>query len=203
MIKIGYELPYYRGLIYELQSENIYAKWVVQRWDIYNKSYSIPELFYNFDCACFLEDVGYKRFISLLDLSEYIESDLKTSFQNNTNEITNNHNNCNNDECCTVINEIQKLINKKTELKIRIEEFNTNKELNEPLSILNIILFPDIKLKALGDYICKEKNYNELIKFTETFDFVNFDIILKYILSISFKMYLKSFVLSGESQSSS
>jgi hypothetical protein len=53
----------------------------------------IPELFYDFVCVYFLENVGYKKFIYLLELLEYNESDLKAAIYNNIDELTNDHNN--------------------------------------------------------------------------------------------------------------
>jgi len=46
----------------------------------------------------FLENIGYKRFIYLLDWSEYNDFDLKAAIYNNINNFTNDHNN----KCCEV-----------------------------------------------------------------------------------------------------
>lgn len=183
LIKIGYEIPFFRELIYNLSvRSHLCIDWIFQRWDVPCK-YRISELFYRFDCALYLDDVGLRRFECVEDPAELIASELLG--------LT---------ECCvcgmgdSTERQVEDHLKKKTEIRECVQEFNRSGQIIEPLAISNIRLFPSVDLKVLGDFLGKEENHDRLEEFVGTFDFERMGIL------DALRNFLKSFVLSGESQ---
>lgn len=206
LIKIGYEMPLLRNYTYNLSS-SVYCNWIVQRWDI-PYSLSVSECFYFFDCVYFLEDIGLKKFSTLVDPLKSIENELALSSKEDDSIDRNGdfpkHNNqvvividsstVYRISCCDLRIKMESVLGRKVDLQKAIDKFNQTSETVEPLSMSNIRLFPSVKLKSLGSYLGKESNYAQFLLFCETFDFSNLDILE------AVKLLFKAFVLPGESQ---
>lgn len=183
LIKVGYEVSPFRELAYNLSIRlHLCVDWVLQRWNVPH-GYTISDLFYSFDCVFYLEDVALRKFECAEDPSELIELEML------------GHTECN---VCGMSSSTESKIadgmRKKMEIRRCIEEFNRSGQIIEPLSVSNIRLFPSVDLKILGDFLGKEDNYGRIVEFAETFEFGKANIL------DSLRVFLKSFVLSGESQ---
>ena len=92
LIKIGYELPIYRRLIYYCAKEKVsenglsHLDWIMHRWQI-SLDYSIPKLFYYFDCSPFLDNLGLMKFQGCDNLVDLIKKDIQNSLLADTNNL--------------------------------------------------------------------------------------------------------------------
>lgn len=188
-IKIGYDIPILRPLVYRCSllasnSKNTLNSfdWLVKRWNI-NMESNIPNLFYRYDCSLLLDSIGNEAFCSLESPLKSIKADLKHTktcsiclMQENVEE------------------RLALLLQEKQRLARCVEEFNKTSHINAPLSIELLRLLPSIDLTTLGDFLCKEKNLKYLEQFTETFEFKNVDLL------DALRCFMASFVMNGESQ---
>ncbi|KAM0680569.1 hypothetical protein GINT2_001257 [Glugoides intestinalis] len=188
-IKIGYDIPILRPLVYRCSllasnSKNTLNSfdWLVKRWNI-NMESNIPNLFYRYDCSLLLDSIGNEAFCSLESPLESIKEDLKHS------------NIC---SVCLMQENVEErlalLLQEKQRLARCIDEFNNTSHINAPLNIELLRLLPSIDLTTLGNFLCKEKNLKYLEQFTETFEFKNVDLL------DALKCFMASFVMNGESQ---
>lgn len=183
MIRIGYELPAYRLLVYTCcVATTSPISWVVRRWNI-PMDQPIPSLFYRYDCTLFLEPIAIEKFQGLDDPLMSIRRDLKNSTS------------C---PVCGMSGEsegkIQKHFEMVREIEAAVQEFNKSAVLQHPLSIEIIRLLPSVDIKSLGTFLCKQKNLPCLVKFAQTFDFREMNILE------ALRTFLSSFVMGGESQ---
>lgn len=182
VVKIGYELPIYRNLVYFCCDNKNLLDWVVKKWSI-NIEHSIPFLFYHYDCSVLLDPIAYEKFQSVDDPVLILKTDLK------------NIENCN---ICDINHSSEAIIKNslqlKKEMELSIDIFNKSGIIQSPLRIDIIRLFPTVDIKALGSFLCKSKNVEYLIKFAESFNFKDVDILE------GLRMFLSSFSLGGESQ---
>ncbi|ELA41758.1 uncharacterized protein VICG_01262 [Vittaforma corneae ATCC 50505] len=187
IIKVGYELPVFRSLVYfccssDTQHSPTPLNWIIRRWNIQTKQ-SIPSLFYHHDCTLFLEPIAHEKFQSLDNPLLELRKDLK---------------NCSN--CCICFSQknseakIQKCLQMKHDMAQSIDEFNRSNVMCSPLSIDVVRLLPSIDIKSLGAFLCKEKNLPCLIRFAQSFDFKDTGILE------ALRIFLSSFVMGGESQ---
>lgn len=187
IVKVGYELPMFRSLVYFscFSCPRDYPApldWIVKRWNIQTKQ-SIPSLFYRHDCVLFLEPVAHEAFQGLDDPLSELRKDLKSC-----------------SSCCVCFSqkdsdaEIQKHFQIKQDMALSVDEFNKSSIIRSPLSVDVVRLLPSIDIKSLGVFLCKEKNLPHLIKFAQSFDFKDMDILE------ALRTFLSSFVMGGESQ---
>lgn len=179
--KIGYDLPIYRKLIYSLKSNSHCSNWVAQNWNV-DVLLSIPELFYRFDLTYFMKNIALKKFTSIIEPLELIRNELGSD-----SDIKY----CKNCELRCNFNFYNGL---KESIKLSIEKFNQNLNIEKPLTIQNIRLFQEVDLKRLGEFLGKEKNLFILDSFLETFNLTGLDIYE------ALRCFLGSFILPGESQ---
>jgi len=186
IVKIGYEMPAFRQLAYVCcappASTVCPTDWVVRRWGIQAHE-SIPALFYHYDCTMFLEQLALERFQSLEDPLAAIKQDLKGT------------------ATCSVCASgadigprVARHFALARELEERVHEFNASASVVHPLTIDIIRLLPGVDLRALGSFLCKERNLPHLVKFAETFDFVGMNLLE------ALRVFLSSFAMGGESQ---
>lgn len=84
LVKIGYEIPIYRKFIYfcarekEINQGLSHLDWVMSSWQI-PVDYSIPKLFYFFDCSPLLDNLALFKFQSNESPLNLIKSDIQNS----------------------------------------------------------------------------------------------------------------------------
>ena len=191
---------------------------MLQRWNVESKN-KIYEKFYLFDCNFFMEDLALKRFELVANVYDLIIEDLSNIDESNdkldiskltikdqlqltdqskdkVDDQVNQSKDKVDDKRCKYCEDgfIEKAINKKKEFASIIDNFNRNGNLPDSFQIKYLRISPLTDLKALGKFLCKEKNLDKLIEFAESFDFYKIDMLE------ALRIFLSSFYLIGESQ---
>lgn len=195
LVKVAYDSPSIRPLLISLLSCSSSLPvdpfdWLVLHWKLPIR-YSISQSFFRYDIKLNIENVAAKRFAVVGDVLEIIKTDLNSA--KNVNQLD-----C---ECCAGkndnISQIERLTNLMKEKEQNEEfvfKFNKTGKLAPNTDMRRVRLARNINLKVLGRFLCDASNYNLLAEYTSTFNFAKIDLLE------CLRLFLGSFVLSGESQ---
>lgn len=215
LVKIGYECPQVRDLVYSLLAPSAENNWLVQRWGI-SAAYTISEAFYLFDCIYFMDDLALRRFEAIGDIVESLERDLSVhagaSRCVNTEKTVDEgvlqkegtpiplgapynsradgqpgHFTCRSSR-------VESMLAIKKAYETRIHEFNETAKLPAGISVEMLRITPMTDLRVLGNFLCKEKNSGALQAFARSFSFHKIDLLE------ALRVFLLSFHMPGESQ---
>lgn len=210
LIRIGYEIPETRGLVYSLVSGSLESSWVLQRWKVYDFSgLTIAGLFYACDIVYFMKNMGLRQMELAGDLHDILKKELQTAASvctntfwctNKTDSKCSNDSNYTINECSDNANSNNKTFSidyameRKKKFQEAVMHFNEKGELAENYTAVEMYISPMVDLGTLGRFLCNYKHLNELKTFIGAFCFRGMDLL------DALRLFMNGFCLVGEAQ---